>query len=133
MLIGPARPTSPAPLISRLLSCQCPLCQLTISVIAAMLNRLTAFLNICRTDFYDEYISFQMMRGCCWVDCFGGFKMPFSSPSSRQASHLTADAPLDPAMLNRCLDAVRAHEENEKNKYAVRKTNCGENSTRLID
>lgn len=50
-----------------------------------------------------------MMRGC-FCDCFGGFKNPFSH-SDRY------DRPLDVNALNRCLEAVKAHEQNEKNKY----------------
>lgn len=50
------------------------------------------------------------MRGC-FCDCFGGFKNPLAT-SDRY------DEPLDINVLNRCLEAVRAHEENEKNKYA---------------
>lgn len=52
-----------------------------------------------------------MMRGC-FCDCFGGFKNPFSLQEQRE--------PLDPNAINRCLDAVRAHEQNEKNRYVSR-------------
>lgn len=45
----------------------------------------------------------------CFCDCFGGFKNPFT-----KADHY--DKPIDVNALNRCLQAVRAHEQNEKNK-----------------
>jgi len=53
---------------------------------------------------------FMMMRGC-FCDCFGGLKNPFSTIEHRQ--------PLDPDAINRCLEAVNAHEQNEKNRYGV--------------
>uniref|UniRef100_A0A915DY25 EGF-like domain-containing protein n=1 Tax=Ditylenchus dipsaci TaxID=166011 RepID=A0A915DY25_9BILA len=54
---------------------------------------------------------FMMMRGCL-CDCFGGFKNPFSSTERY-------NRPIDPNALNRCLESVKAHEQNEKNKYMI--------------
>jgi hypothetical protein len=52
---------------------------------------------------------FMIMRGC-FCDCFGGFRNPFKTVEER---------PIDPQALNRCLDAVRVYEQNEKNRYSM--------------
>lgn len=50
-----------------------------------------------------------MVRGC-FCDCFGGFKNPFRCDPKY-------DQPLDQNAVNRCLEAVMAHEEQQKAKY----------------
>lgn len=48
-----------------------------------------------------------MFRGCCFCDCFGGIQ-----------NNIRYDQPLDLQTVNRCMEAVRAHEREEKIKNA---------------
>uniref|UniRef100_A0A1I8BVN9 Uncharacterized protein n=1 Tax=Meloidogyne hapla TaxID=6305 RepID=A0A1I8BVN9_MELHA len=49
-----------------------------------------------------------MFRGCCFCDCFGGI------PNNRRY-----DQPINSQTINRCMEAVRAHENEEKAKYSA--------------
>lgn len=49
-----------------------------------------------------------MLRGC-FCDCFGGLKTFGGLERYNE--------PLDRNALNRCLEAVKSYEENEKNKF----------------
>jgi len=60
---------------------------------------------------------------CCFCDCLGGCKNPFSSSSSSSSDRRNVQH-LDPNTLNRCLEAVRAHETNEKNRQMAVEAMC---------
>uniref|UniRef100_A0A915NLK2 Uncharacterized protein n=1 Tax=Meloidogyne floridensis TaxID=298350 RepID=A0A915NLK2_9BILA len=49
-----------------------------------------------------------MFRGCCFCDCFGGI------PNNRRY-----DQPLTPQTINRCMEAIKEHEREEKAKYSA--------------
>ncbi|CAK5031957.1 unnamed protein product [Meloidogyne enterolobii] len=51
---------------------------------------------------------FMMFRGCCFCDCFGGI------PNNRRY-----DQPLTPQTINRCMEAIKEHEREEKAKYSA--------------
>lgn len=51
-----------------------------------------------------------MLRHCLLCDCFGGCLNPFSSKKEER------ERPVDPNAINRCLERIRNHEENEINR-----------------
>uniref|UniRef100_A0A914HMH4 EGF-like domain-containing protein n=1 Tax=Globodera rostochiensis TaxID=31243 RepID=A0A914HMH4_GLORO len=57
---------------------------------------------------------FAMLRGCCFCDCFGGFRRRTSRGNGNDADD---DKPLEAATVNRCLEAVKAYEQEKHRRW----------------
>ncbi|KAL3101172.1 hypothetical protein niasHS_001632 [Heterodera schachtii] len=60
---------------------------------------------------------FAMLRGCCFCDCFGGFRRRRSATCGTDRERGDDDddgKPLDAATVSRCLAAVQAHQQQQE-------------------